>query len=82
MAKKEAKKFYVFRPDGEDEGYVARLTEAEADKIQERLDAIELKSESDPPYYIYEMDYGTAADINGLLDEAEAGEAAVAAGSE
>jgi hypothetical protein len=70
------KKYYVFRPGGEDEGYVVRLTEA-ADKVQERLDALE-DVDGDPPYYLYEMDYGTATEISELLDEAEAETAAAA----
>ena len=35
------KKPYVFRPYGQDEGSDAFLTEAEADRIQHRIDAIE-----------------------------------------
>ena len=66
------KKPYVFRPYGEDEGSVAFLTEAEEKRIQDRLDAIELETDDDPPFYIYEMDFDTAKGINEILDEWEA----------
>jgi hypothetical protein len=66
------KKPYVFRPYGEDEGSVAFLTEAEANRIQDRLDAIELRTDDDPPFYIYEMDLDTAKGIGETLDECEA----------
>jgi hypothetical protein len=66
------KKPYVFRPDGQDEGSVAFLTEAEADRIQDRLDAMEEKTGGDPPYYLYEMDSDTEEGIHETLDECEA----------
>jgi hypothetical protein len=66
------KKPYVFRPYGQDEGSVAFLTEAEADRIQDRIDAIELRTDDDPPFYIYEMDLDTAKGIGETLDECEA----------
>jgi len=66
------KKTYVFRPYGEDEGSVAFLTEAEAKQIEDRLEAIEEKTDGDPPYYLYEMDFDTAAGIHETLDECEA----------
>ncbi len=66
------KKPYVFRPYGQDEGSVAFLTEAEADRIQHRIDAIELETDDDPPFYIYEMDLETAKGISEVLDECEA----------
>ncbi len=65
---------YVFRPYGQDEGSVAFLTEAEADRIQDRHNAIEEKTKDycDPPYYLYEMDFDTAKGIGETLDECEA----------
>lgn len=39
------KKPYVFRPYGQDEGSVAFLTDAEADRIQDRLDAVAEKTD-------------------------------------
>ena len=66
------KKPYVFRPYGQDEGAVALLTKAEASQIQDRIDAIELRTDDDPPFYIYEMDSSTAAGIHEMLDECEA----------
>lgn len=66
------KKPYVFRPYGQDEGSVAFLTEAEADRIQDRLRAMEEKTDyHNPPYYIYEMDLDTAKGISEILDECE-----------
>ncbi len=63
---------YVFRPYGQDEGSVAFLTEAEADRIQDRLNAIEEKTDGNPPYYLYDMDLDTAKGISEVLDECEA----------
>lgn len=65
------KKHYVFRPYDEDEGAVALLTDAEASQIQNRIDAI-MADDSEPPYYLYEMDSSTAAGIHETLDECEA----------
>jgi hypothetical protein len=62
------KKHYVFRPYGQDEGDAAPLTAEEADQIQDSIDAL-TTDELRPPYYIYEMDSGTAARINETLDE-------------
>jgi len=61
------KKYYVFRPYGEDEGWVALLTEAEADQLQERLNKLEDAS-GDPPYYLYPMEGTTAKKIAEALD--------------
>ena len=60
-------KYYVFRPYGEDEGWVALLTEAEADQLQERLNKLEDASD-DPPYYLYPMEGTTAKRIAETLD--------------
>jgi hypothetical protein len=37
-----------------------------------RIDAIELRTDDDPPFYIYEMDLDTAKGIGETLDECEA----------
>lgn len=63
------KKHYVFRPYGQDEGSIALLTKAEAKRIQDRIDAIELRTDDDPSFYIYEMDSSTAAEIHKTLDK-------------
>ncbi len=60
------KKYYVFRPYGEDEGWVARLTEGEYHDISWRLD--ELAGDDDPPYYLYPMEGTTAKKIAEALD--------------
>lgn len=62
-----AKKYYVFRKCGQDEGDVALLTPAQADRIQAKIDA--LITDGDDPYYIYEMDFTTAAKLQKFLDE-------------
>jgi hypothetical protein len=62
------RKYYVFRPYGEDEGEVALLTNAEARRIQKRLDKMEMESGGDPPYYLYPMEGTTAKKIAEALD--------------
>jgi len=73
------RKPYVFRPTGQDEGWVANLTFEEADQIHRRIQTIVDRvnalchdSSGDDPYYIYEMDSSTAAGIHKILDGAEA----------
>ena len=62
------KKYFVFRENGCDEGSVAPLTEREVKQIQDKIDAL-TDGDNDPPYYIYEMDWRTAAAIHKMLDE-------------
>ena len=51
------KKYYMFRPEGQDEGEVALLTDAEYQAIQKRI--TDLFGDDDPAFYIYPVD-GTA----------------------
>jgi hypothetical protein len=66
----QQRKYYVFRPSGQDEGFIVRLTDEENLKIQKRLDEIEGgQYTSSDPFYLYEMDFATFKDINKILDE-------------
>jgi hypothetical protein len=63
---KRKKKPYVFRPYGHDEGEVAFLTEAQAKRIQERIDAL-TDDDLYPPFYIYDMEPSTFEGLNAIL---------------
>jgi hypothetical protein len=68
MARQTETKTYVFRPHGEDEGWVAVLTEKQAERIQKRVDKME-NERGEPPFYLYPMDVATAQEINAILTE-------------
>jgi len=65
---KRDKKPYVFRPYGHDEGEVAFLTRTQARQIQNRIHAL-TDEDSDPPFYIYEMEPSTLEGINEILED-------------
>jgi hypothetical protein len=62
------KKYYMFRPSGEDEGEVALLTASEYRRILNRLNKLFGDEE---PYYIYSVWGSSYTRIMRTLDEAE-----------
>jgi len=68
MARQTETRTYVFRHYGEDEGWVAALTEKQAERIQKRLDRME-NEQGKPPFYLYPMDVATPQEINAILTE-------------
>jgi hypothetical protein len=72
----EKRKPYVFRPDDDDEGDVAFLTDSEYKQIQSRLaelQNLEDWKKGDEAFYIYEMNPSTFEKILADIDRFEWG---------
>jgi hypothetical protein len=63
----EQKYQHVFRPTGQDEGWLVAMTMAEAQEIQDRIDEL---NDGEDPFYIYPLDSThSLQEIKDVLDE-------------